>query len=163
VVPIAVVFPRSVDEVIATQQIAAAAGVALTVRGAGTSVAGNAVGPGIVLDMSRHLNRIVDVDLSEMTAVVEPGVVLDALQHRLTGSGMRFGPDPSTHSRCTIGGMIGNNACGAHSVAYGRTAENVVSLNVIDGTGRRFLAGQGLDQVPGLRDLGHRYQATISS
>jgi FAD/FMN-containing dehydrogenase/Fe-S oxidoreductase len=113
--------------------------------------------------MSRYLNRIVDVDLSEMTAVVEPGVVLDTLQYRLSGSGMRFGPDPSTHSRCTIGGMIGNNACGAHSVAYGRTAENVVSLDVIDGTGRRFLAERGLDQVPGLRDLVHRYHATISS
>ncbi|WP_298208994.1 FAD-binding and (Fe-S)-binding domain-containing protein [Ferrimicrobium sp.] len=163
VVPVAIVFPHSVDEVIATQQVAATTGVALTIRGAGTSVAGNAVGPGIVLDMSRYLNRVIDVDPFGMTATVEPGVVLDALQNRLADAGLRFGPDPSTHSRCTIGGMIGNNACGAHSVAYGRTAENVVSLDVIDGTGRRFLASKGLDQIPGLSDLVRRYEQTISS
>ncbi len=161
VVPMAVVFPRSTEEVIAVQQVSAITDTALTVRGGGTSVAGNAVGPGIVLDLSRHLNRIVDVNPSEMTVVVEPGVVLDQLQRAVASSGLRFGPDPSTHSRCTVGGMIGNNACGSHSVAFGRTAENVISLDVVDGKGRRFLAEKGLGQVDGLAELVKRHSHTI--
>ncbi|NNN12397.1 MAG: FAD-binding oxidoreductase [Acidimicrobiaceae bacterium] len=161
VVPLAVVFPRSVEEVIAVEQVSAITETPLTVRGGGTSVAGNAVGPGIVLDLSRYLNRVVDVNLSEMTATVEPGVVLDQLQKAVASSGLRFGPDPSTHSRCTVGGMIGNNACGSHSVAFGRTAENVISLDVIDGKGRRFLAEKGLGQVGGLSELVKRHSDTI--
>ena len=163
VVPLAVVFPRSVEEVIAVQQVSAITETALTVRGGGTSVAGNAVGPGIVLDTSRYLNRVIDVNLSEMTATVEPGVVLDHLQKTVASSKVRFGPDPSTHSRCTLGGMIGNNACGSHSVAFGRTAENVISLDVIDGTGRRFLAERSLGQVGGLSELVKRHSNTIST
>lgn len=162
VVPLAVVFPRSVEEVIAVREVSAITDTKLTIRGGGTSVAGNAVGPGIVADLSRHLNRIVDVNLSEMTAMVEPGVVLDQLQKTVASFGVRFGPDPSTHSRCTVGGMIGNNACGSHSVAYGRTAENVLSLDVVDGKGRRFLAEKGLGQVEGLSELVKRYSNTIS-
>ena len=162
VVPLAVVFPRSVEEVIAVREVSAITDTKLTIRGGGTSVAGNAVGPGIVADLSRHLNRIVDVNLSEMTAMVEPGVVLDQLQKTVASFGVRFGPDPSTHSRCTVGGMIGNNACGSHSVAYGRTAENVLSLDVVDGKGRRFLAEKGLGQVEGLSELVKRYGKTIS-
>ncbi|MHB8189233.1 MAG: FAD-binding and (Fe-S)-binding domain-containing protein [Ferrimicrobium sp.] len=163
VVPAAVVFPRSIEDIMAAQQVSMTTGIPLTLRGGGTSVAGNAIGPGMVLDTSRHLNRIVDIDLSAMTATVQPGVVLDSLQRRVADAGVRFGPDPSTHSRCTIGGMIGNNACGAHSVAYGRTAENVVSLDVIDGNGRRFIASKGVDQVPGLSALIDRHRTTIAA
>jgi FAD/FMN-containing dehydrogenase/Fe-S oxidoreductase len=166
VVPQVVVAPRTVDGVLATLELARATGTPLTMRGAGTSVAGNAVGPGIVLDTSRHLDRVLDVCPQLRTATVQPGAVLDTLQAAARPHGLRFGPDPSTHARCTLGGMIGNNACGPHAVAYGRTAGNVVSLDVIDGSGRRFTAGttatgQGTSSVPGLRPLVDRHRATI--
>ena len=90
-------------------------------RGAGTSIAGNAVGTGVVLDTSRHLTRVLEVDAEARTATVEPGVVQAALQKAAQPHGLRFGPDPSTHNRCTVGGMIGNNACGSRALGYGRT------------------------------------------
>ncbi|SEE90644.1 FAD-binding and (Fe-S)-binding domain-containing protein [Jiangella alba] len=153
VVPQVVVFPRHVDEVVAAAEAARAAGVPLTARGGGTSVAGNAVGPGVVVDFSRHLNRVLELDPESSTALVQPGVVLASLQAAAAPHGLRFGPDPSTHARCTLGGMIGNNACGPHAVAYGTTADNVLELDWLDGTGRRFTAGRGLDPVPGLAEL----------
>jgi len=153
VVPQVVVFPRDVDDILAAAGVARRTGTPLTTRGAGTSIAGNAVGPGIVLDTSRHLGRILDIDPQARTARVEPGVILASLQAAARPHGLRFGPDPSTQSRATLGGMIGNNACGAHALAYGRTADNVLELDVVDGTGRRFTAGRGLDQVPGLGGL----------
>jgi FAD/FMN-containing dehydrogenase/Fe-S oxidoreductase len=153
VVPEVVAFPRDVEDVLAAAEVARTAGSPLTLRGGGTSVAGNAVGPGVVLDTSRHLNRILEVDPETRTARVEPGVVLSHLQAAARPHGLRFGPDPSTHARATLGGMIGNNACGPHAVAYGRTADNVLGLDVVDGTGRRFTAGRGLEPVPGLDRL----------
>ena len=165
VVPQVVAFPKAVDEVLAAVDVARETGTPLTLRGAGTSVAGNAVGPGIVLDTSRYLNRVRSLDPQARTAVVDPGTVLDTLQAAAAGHGLRFGPDPSTHARCTLGGMIGNNACGPHAVAYGRTAENVVELDVVDGTGRRFTAGitatgHGPAAVPGLEAFLGRHLAT---
>ncbi len=127
--PQVVVRPRHVDELDAVLDVSRATGTPVTMRGAGTSIAGNAIGPGIVVDTVRHLNRIVDVDVEARTATVEPGVVHAALQRELAGTGLRFGPDPSTHTRCTIGGMIGNNACGSRALRYGRTADNVVALD----------------------------------
>ncbi|TDD94805.1 FAD-binding and (Fe-S)-binding domain-containing protein, partial [Jiangella asiatica] len=153
VVPRVVVFPRHVDDVLAVADVARTAGVALTARGGGTSVAGNAVGPGIVVDFSRHLNRVLEIDPETSSALVEPGVVLASLQAQAAPHGLRFGPDPSTHARCTVGGMIGNNACGPHALAYGTTAANVVELDWLDGAGRRFTAGRGLDPAPGLSEL----------
>jgi FAD/FMN-containing dehydrogenase/Fe-S oxidoreductase len=136
--------------------------VPLTSRGAGTSVAGNANGPGVVLDFSRHVNRVVSLDPEAGTATVEPGLVMAALQDAAKPHGLRFGPDPSTWTRATLGGMIGNDACGPHAVAYGRTSANVVELDVVDGTGRRFTAGAGsLDAVPGLDALVNANLATI--
>ena len=152
VVPEAVVFPRSVDDVLGAAAVCRDLGAPLTVRGGGTSIAGNAVGPGAVLDLSRHLNQVAGIDPDARTATVQPGVVLDDLQHAARRHGLRFGPDPSSHSRCTVGGMIGNNACGAHAIAYGTTAANVVALDLLDGAGRRLRvgAGGGGDVVPGL-------------
>ncbi|MCP2163669.1 FAD-binding and (Fe-S)-binding domain-containing protein [Goodfellowiella coeruleoviolacea] len=155
VVPEVVVLPRDTDDVLAALDVARREGVALTCRGGGTSIAGNAIGPGIVLDFSRHLNHVVDIDPGSRTAVVRPGVVLADLQRQAAAHGLRFGPDPSSHARATLAGMIGNNACGAHAVAYGRTADNVRSLDVVDGTGRRFTAATGLEPVPGLAELVH--------
>jgi FAD/FMN-containing dehydrogenase/Fe-S oxidoreductase len=139
--PLAVVRPRHADEVAAALAVARATGVPLTSRGAGTSVAGNAVGRGIVLDFSRHLNRVLDIDPQARTAVVEPGTVHAVLQKAVTPHGVRFGPDPSTHPRCTIGGMIGNNACGSRSLAYGRTSDNVAGLELLTAAGDRLTTG----------------------
>ena len=153
VVPQVVAFPRDTDDILAVAEVSRRTGTPLTTRGAGTSIAGNAVGAGIVLDTSRHLGQILDLDPEARTARVEPGVILASLQAAAAPHGLRFGPDPSTQSRATLGGMIGNNACGAHALAYGRTADNVLELDVVDGTGRRFTAGRGLDPVPGLDSL----------
>jgi FAD/FMN-containing dehydrogenase/Fe-S oxidoreductase len=139
--PVAVVRPRHVDEVAAALAVARATGVPLTSRGAGTSVAGNAVGRGIVLDFSRHLHRVLEVDPATRTAVVEPGTVHAVLQKAVAPYGVRFGPDPSTHPRCTIGGMIGNNACGSRSLAYGRTSDNVAGLELLTAAGERLSTG----------------------
>ncbi len=139
--PQVVVRPRHVDEVLAALDVARRTGVPLTMRGAGTSIAGNAVGPGIVVDTAKHLNRVLEVDPEAGRARVEPGAVHATLQRAAAPHGLRFGPDPSTHTRCTIGGMIGNNACGSRALGYGRTCDNVVDLDVVTGSGERLQAG----------------------
>ncbi|WP_369138377.1 FAD-binding and (Fe-S)-binding domain-containing protein [Modestobacter versicolor] len=144
VLPRAVVRPRHPDEVVATLAVCRELGVPLTARGAGTSIAGNAVGAGVVLDTSRHLSRVRSIDPEARTAVVDPGVVQASLQAAARPYGLRFGPDPSTHNRCTIGGMIGNNACGSRALGYGRTSDNVAALDVVTGAGVRLQpAGPG--------------------
>ncbi|GAA2398935.1 FAD-binding and (Fe-S)-binding domain-containing protein [Actinomadura vinacea] len=142
-VPVAVAEPRSADDLARILELAAAEGLPITARGGGTSIAGNAVGSGIVIDTSRRLDRILSIDPESRTAVVEPGVVLDDLRAAAGRHGLTFGPDPSSHSRCTIGGMIGNNACGSHSVAWGITADNVESLDLLLPDGRVLTAGRG--------------------
>ncbi|GAA4259779.1 FAD-binding and (Fe-S)-binding domain-containing protein [Dietzia aurantiaca] len=139
--PLGVLFPRDVDQVEAAVAVARAEGVPVTSRGAGTSVAGNAIGPGVVVDFSRHLNRVHHVDPHTATAVVDPGVVQEDLQRAAAPHGLRFGPDPSTSTRCTIGGMIGNNACGSRSLAFGRTSDNVVGLELLTAGGRTLTTG----------------------
>jgi len=138
VVPQAVARPTSTDELLAVLDAARAAGMPVTTRGAGTSCAGNAVGPGLVVDVGRHLTRIGEIDPEARTARVEPGVVQSSLQAAVAPYGLRFGPDPSTHNRCTIGGMIGNNACGPRALGYGRSSDNVVALDVVTGRGERL-------------------------
>ncbi|MEJ8643800.1 FAD-binding oxidoreductase [Streptomyces sp. MS1.HAVA.3] len=129
-VPVGVVAPRDAEDVAAALRVCAEAGVPVVPRGGGTSIAGQATGTGVVLDLTRHMNALVSVDPAARTAVVQPGLVLDRLRDAVRPYGLTFGPDPSTHSRCTLGGMIGNNACGAHSVAWGTTADNVAELAV---------------------------------
>lgn len=152
VVPEVVAFPKTVDDIVVAQSFAREEGMALTVRGGGTSTAGNSIGPGLVLDLSRYLNNVISVDPEARTARVQPGTVLTSLQAQAGKYGLRFGPDPSTSNRATIGGMIGNNACGPHAVAWGKTSENVISLDVVDGMGRRYTAEKGT-VVPGLNEL----------
>ncbi|MEO7785228.1 MAG: FAD-binding and (Fe-S)-binding domain-containing protein [Terracoccus sp.] len=168
--PLAVVRPRGADEVAAVLAVARETGVPVTSRGAGTSVAGNAVGRGIVLDFSRHMNRVLSVDPASRTAVVEPGTVHAVLQKVAAPHGIRFGPDPSTHPRCTIGGMIGNNACGSRSLAYGRTSDNVAGLELITAAGDQLTSGyddagaaftRGADDVvAGVRSVMSRHLGT---
>ncbi|WP_372433155.1 FAD-binding and (Fe-S)-binding domain-containing protein [Myceligenerans indicum] len=156
VVPEMVLFPTSIEDVTAALAVLRELDVPVTARGAGTSVAGNSVGTGVVIDFSRHLGEVIEIDPDARTARVQPGTVMSELQAAAKPHGLRFGPDPSTQNRATLGGMIGNNACGPHAVAYGRTADNVVSLDVIDGQGRRFVAGSGdpdFTAVPGLKEL----------
>ena len=150
VVPQVVVEPLDVDDVLATLEFSRATRTPITCRGGGTSIAGNAIGPGIVIDFARHLNRVLEFDAGSRTALVQPGVVLSTLQARAGPHGLRFGPDPSSQDRATLGGMIGNNACGPHAVAYGRTADNVSALTIIDGRGRRISTTDGPQQIPGL-------------
>jgi FAD/FMN-containing dehydrogenase/Fe-S oxidoreductase len=142
VTPAAVCRPRTVAELSAIVDAARAAGLPLTSRGAGTSIAGNAVGPGLVVDCS-GLDRIAHIDAAGKAAIVEPGVVPARLTAAAAGHGLRFGPDPSTADRCTVGGMIGNNACGPRALGYGRTADNVLGLEVITGTGERLSLAAG--------------------
>ncbi len=150
VVPLVVAFPRSAEDMIAALDVCRELGVPLAGRGAGTSIAGNALSAGLVLDTSRHLNRVLAVDPERRAAVVEPGAVLDSVTAAAAPYGLRFGPDPSTHSRCTIGGAIGNNACGSRALRYGRSADNVLALDVLTGAGLRFTAGRyGKDEPSG--------------
>lgn len=156
IVPDRVAQPESVAELREAVIDALAAGVPLTMRGRGTSCAGNAIGPGLVVDTSQHCNRILRLDPDEPSVEAEPGVVIAAIQEAGAPLGLRFGPDPSTWTRATIGGAIGNNACGPHAQAWGRVADNVIELDVIDGFGREFTARNGsgaLDAVPGLEKL----------
>ncbi|GAA2792651.1 FAD-binding and (Fe-S)-binding domain-containing protein [Saccharopolyspora taberi] len=145
-VPLGVVYPRDEEDVAATVALARAHRVPITGRGAGTSIAGNAVGDGLVLDFSRHMNKILEVDPDRGLARVQPGVVLDSLRTAAAPHGLTFGPDPSTHSRCTLGGMIGNNSCGTHSVAWGKTVDNVRSLDVLLSDGTRLEVGATSDR-----------------
>lgn len=153
-VPVGVVAPRDADDVAAALAVCAEAGVPVVPRGGGTSIAGQATGIGVVLDLTRHMNALVSVDPEARTAVVQPGLVLDRLRDAVRPHGLTFGPDPSTHSRCTLGGMIGNNACGAHSVAWGTTADNVTELAVTTYGGTAHRIGTGwAGTPPGLREL----------
>ncbi|WP_437018577.1 FAD-binding and (Fe-S)-binding domain-containing protein [Streptomyces sp. enrichment culture] len=153
-VPLGVVAPRDADDVAAVLRVCRERGVPVVARGGGTSIAGQATGTGVVLDFTRHMNRIVSLDPEARTAVVQPGLVLDRLQEAAAPHGLRFGPDPSTHSRCTLGGMIGNNSCGSHSVAWGTTADNVRELTVLTARGRPLRLGRDWAGAPeGLREL----------
>ncbi|MCX4738410.1 FAD-binding and (Fe-S)-binding domain-containing protein [Streptomyces antibioticus] len=153
-VPLGVVAPRDADDVAAVLEVCREHGVPVVARGGGTSIAGQATGTGVVLDFTRHMNRLLDLDPGTRTAVVQPGLVLDRLQEAAAPHGLRFGPDPSTHSRCTLGGMIGNNSCGAHSVAWGTTADSVRELAVVTARGERLRLGRGWSGAPdGLRAL----------
>jgi FAD/FMN-containing dehydrogenase/Fe-S oxidoreductase len=141
-VPAGVVRPRHVDDVVEAVRLCREHEVPITSRGAGTSLAGQATGPGVILDLSRHLTAITDLDPERRRARVEPGVVLDTLRRAATPHGLTFGPDPSTHDRCTLGGMIGNDSCGVHSLRYGRTVHHVEELEVLLHDGTRATVGR---------------------
>ncbi|HEU4908148.1 MAG TPA: FAD-binding and (Fe-S)-binding domain-containing protein [Propionibacteriaceae bacterium] len=166
VVPQVVARPRTGEDVAAVLDAARVVGMPVTTRGAGTSCAGNAVGPGLILETSRYLNTIVEIDPQARTARVEPGVVQSALQAAAAPHGLRFGPDPSTHNRCTIGGMIGNNACGPRALAYGKTSDNVLALEMISGSGEQITIGAhgtNHDHSAGLAALKAVVQANLGT
>ena len=137
VMPRAAVLPRSREDVEAVVRYARSKGIPVTARGAGSGLAGQTLGAGVILDCSRHLDRILEVDQRAMTALVEPGVVLGELNRRLKQYGLWFPPDPSSGDVATIGGMIANNAAGAHSLKYGATREHVEAMEVVLDDGSR--------------------------
>lgn len=145
-VPIGVVLPRTIDDVVETVRTCQEHGVPMLPRGGGTSLAGQCCNVAVIIDMSRYLGAVVDTDPQRRTARVQPGVVLDDLQRAVAPSGLMFGPNPATHAWCTVGGMIGNNSCGVHSVAAGLTADNIEALEILTADGIRLRVGRTSDE-----------------
>src|SRR5262245_17317221 len=135
--PIGVVIPRTHEDVFATMEIAREFKVPVLPRGGGTSLAGQTVGEAVVIDMSKCLNRVLEVNTEERWALVEPGVVQEQLNLHLRPMGFLFGPDTSTANRATIGGMMGNNSAGSHSILYGKTIDHVIEMHTILSSGER--------------------------
>ena len=175
-VPIGIVLPRDVEDVIAAVALCREFGAPLLSRGGGTSLAGQSCNVAVILDMSRYLNRIIAIDPAAKRARVQPGVVLDNLRNAAEKHKLTFAPDPATHDRCTIGGMIGNNSCGVHSVMGGKTDDNIERLDVLTYDGHRMQLGptgeDELEQIicaggrrggiySGLKNLRDRYADLI--
>ena len=140
-VPIGVVLPRDADDVIATVALCRDFGAPLLCRGGGTSLAGQCCNVAVILDFSRHMARILEIDSARCIARVQPGVVLDTLRAAAEKHHLTFAPDPATHDRCTLGGMIGNNSCGVHSVMAGKTDDNIEALEILTYDGARMKVG----------------------
>jgi FAD/FMN-containing dehydrogenase/Fe-S oxidoreductase len=139
--PIGVVIPKSIEDVVTTMEMCRQYGAPVLPRGGGTSLAGQCCNTAVVLDFTKYLNQILEIDPLERLARVQPGVVLDTLRARAQEYKLTFGPDPATHTHCTLGGMIGNNSCGVHSVMAGRTADNVEELEILTYDGVRMRVG----------------------
>jgi FAD/FMN-containing dehydrogenase/Fe-S oxidoreductase len=157
-VPIGVVLPRDPDDVIAAVSLAREYGAPLLCRGTGTSLAGQCCNVALILDFTCYMNKIVEIDPGQRTARVQPGVVLDHLRNAAEKHHLTFAPDPATHDRCSLGGMIGNNSCGVHSVMAGKTDDNIEALDVLTYDGLRLKVGQTgdaeLEQI--IREGGRR-------
>ena len=155
-VPIGVVIPRDADDVVATVSLAREYGAPILCRGGGTSLAGQCCNVAVLLDFSKYMNKIIEIDPAQRIARVQPGVVLDNLRNAAEKHHLTFGPDPATHDRCTLGGMIGNNSCGAHSVMAGKTDDNIDELDILTYDGLRMKVGQTSDaefeKIIGARD-----------
>ncbi|MFY1636782.1 FAD-binding and (Fe-S)-binding domain-containing protein [Solwaraspora sp. WMMB335] len=140
-VPLGVVVPRSVDAAVAAVAVCRRYGAPLLSRGGGTSLAGQCTNTAVVLDWSKYCNRLLEIDPQQRSCLVEPGIVLDALNAQLAPTGLEFGPRPATHSHCTLGGMIGNNSCGATAQRTGKVVDNVIELEVLLYDGTRMWVG----------------------
>ena len=151
--PAAVAFPRTPRQATALIQAAFEAGISVVPRGAGTGLVGGAIGEGLVIDFSRHFRQISDLDLDRRTVRAGAGVVLDQLNQFLRPYGFWFGPDVATSSRATIGGMIANNSSGAHTPAYGTTADHLSELEIITSDGQIVMVGPRHDTLRKQRDL----------
>jgi FAD/FMN-containing dehydrogenase/Fe-S oxidoreductase len=144
-VPIGVVIPRTVDDIVAAVAACREFGAPILARGGGTSMCGQSVNVAVVIDTSKHVNRVLEIDPVQRLALVEPGVVCDVLRDAAEKHALTYAPDPATHSRCTLGGMIGNNSCGPHSMMSGKTEENIEELEVLTYDGARFWVGPTSD------------------
>src|ERR1700732_1656219 len=157
-VPIGGVLPHDTDDVIAPISLAREYGAPILCRGGGTSLAGQCCNVAVVLDFSKYMARIIEIDPAERIARVQPGVVLDQLRNAAEKHHLTFAPDPATHDRCTLGGMIGNNSCGAHSVMAGKTDDNIEELKILTYGGQRMHVGatSGADLDRFIREGGRR-------
>src|SRR5205085_1038232 len=140
VMPLGVVIPRTPDDLVSAVQIAAELEVPIVPRGGGTSLSGQSIGPGLIIDCSKYLNAVLDIDPAGRVARVQPGVVLDQFNRALAPHGLQFGPEVATATRANLGGMIGNNSAGSRSIVYGKTGDHVRRLRVVlsDGTTAEF-------------------------
>jgi FAD/FMN-containing dehydrogenase/Fe-S oxidoreductase len=155
-VPIGVVLPRHADDVIAAVSLCREFSAPLLCRGGGTSLAGQCCNVAVILDFSRYMNQILEIDPVRRIARVQPGVVLDNLRNAAEKHHLTFAPDPASHDRCTLGGMIGNNSCGVHSVMAGKTDDNIEALEVLTYDGTRMKVGENFIQdYVGAAALGH--------
>ena len=161
--PVGIVVPKNEDAARAAIQIAAEQGVPVLPRGAGTSQCGQTVGVALVIDCSKYLNNVIEVDIPVETVTVQPGVVLDHLNALLRPHGWWFPVDVSTSAQATIGGMAGNNSCGARSIRYGNMVHNVAAIDALLADGSRLRLGQvgDIDQAPAYRNLVNRVEATV--
>ena len=142
-VPIGVVLPRTTDAVVAAVKVCHRYGAPIVSRGAGTGLCGQTCNVAVVIDHSKYLHHVLEIDPVKKLARVQPGTILDHLRDKAVREhGLTFGPDPATHTRCTLGGMIGNNSCGIHSVMAGRTADNVHELDIVTYDGMRMKVGK---------------------
>jgi FAD/FMN-containing dehydrogenase/Fe-S oxidoreductase len=175
-IPIGLVVPRDRDDVVATVAACRKFGAPVLPRGAGTSLAGQCCNVAVVLDFTKYMNQILEIDRGQRFARVQPGVVLDTLRNRAEAFHLTFGPDPSTHNRCTLGGMIGNNSCGTHSLLAGKTVDNVEELSILLYDGTQLTVGRTPDReldaiintggrrgeiYDGLRRIRDRYAAQV--
>lgn len=175
-VPVGVVIPRDAEDVVHGVEVCRAHDAAILGRGGGTGLAGQSVNAAVLFDFSKYMNRITELDPDRRTARVEPGVICDQLRDAAREHGLNFAPDPATHDHNTLGGMIGNNSCGTHSVAGGKTVDNVYELDLLTYDGQRMTAGCGeegrLDELAaqegrpgelyrGMRELRDRYADLI--
>src|SRR5262245_36418085 len=137
--PVGVVIPRDGDDVQAALDVAHRESVAVLARGGGTSLTGQTVNHALVLDFSAHMNQVLEVNTEELWARVQPGLVQDELNHHVRPMGLLFGPDTSTSNRATLGGMMGNNSGGSHSMPYGLTVEHVIEMTALLADGTRVV------------------------
>ncbi|MBW8820490.1 MAG: FAD-binding oxidoreductase, partial [Streptomyces sp.] len=144
--PIGVVVPRTPEAAAEAVAVAREHDAPVLSRGGGTSLAGQCTNTAVVIDWSKYCDRLESVDPDARTCVVQPGIVLDELNRRLAPTGLRFGPEPATHANCTIGGMIGNNSCGATAQAYGKVVDNIARMEVQLYDGTRFWCGETSDE-----------------
>ena len=144
-IPLGVILPRDADDVVAAVAACRKYGAPIFARGGGTAIPGQTVNDGVLFDFSKYMNRIHELDPANKRARVEPGVVLDSLRDAANKHNLTFGPDPATHSRCTLGGMIGNNSCGVHSVMAGETSANIDELEILTYDGTRMRVGATSD------------------
>lgn len=141
-IPLGVVYPRDSDDIVLTTRLCREQQLPVLMRGAGTSQNGQCVNEALIIDCSRFMNKVLEIDRQSHTALIQPGIVCDALKAAAEEYDLTFGPDPATHSRCTLGGMIGNNSCGPRSMLAGKTVENVLELEVLTSDGARFWVGK---------------------
>lgn len=145
-VPLGVVYPATIDDIVLTAEACREHHLPVLMRGGGTSQNGQCVNEAIVLDCSRYMDKVLEIDPESRTALVQPGIVCDSLKAEAEKQQLTFGPDPATHSRCTLGGMIGNNSCGPRSMLAGKTVENVIELEILTNDGHRFWVGPTSDE-----------------